>query len=422
MNKHSKVIIIGAGIAGLHAARKLHQQGISVRVLEATDRIGGRIRAFSGLSERPIELGAEEIHGTNSIWFELLEQSNISLINGDNLDNYVYTQNQLIREDLVNDKTLKILDYLPQLIELYEGKDISLQQFLEQRQLSPLAMSLANAYHANESGSSLDRIGIKSLQKVDQKWSSGEDNLVLESDSYAHVLQQRFKTILPYVQLQEAAIIVDYTNQKISVTSNNDQTYTCEKVILTVPITVLQRKLITFTPNLPEEKEEAIQALKMDAGMKIILKFKEQFWPKNMGSLLGGELVPEYWSLQATHPQDHILVAFAMGSYAERLSALGEQAVTAVLEELDNILGDNLASTNFKESYIADWFKEPYIWGAYSYPSPYSERYRSWLEWPIDNRLFFAGEAVNLDGHYGTVHGAMETAQIAVDKILTEEN
>lgn len=417
MNKHSQVIIVGAGIAGLEAALILDEQGVEVQILEATDRIGGRIRAFSGFSERPVEVGAEEVHGNQSSWFQLLAKAKIELIDNDASDNYVYTQGQLLLEDNLEDKSLKILDYLPQLIELYEGADISLSEFLAERKLSPLAMRLANAYYANEYGSSIDRIGIKSLQKVDEKWTAGEQNLIPQTEVYSHIIQKHYKPITPFIQLQQAVTAIDYSAELIEIRTNTGQNYTCNQVILTVPLPVLQRDMIQFTPALPEEKQEAIQGLKMDAGLKIILKFKQQFWASGMGSLYGGELVPEYWSLEATHPQDNILVAFVMGSFAEQLTALGAEAIPKVLEELDLIFGDQLASNSFKDSHIANWGQEPYIWGAYSYPSPYAERYRHWLEWPIEDRLFFAGEAVNIQGHFGTVHGAMESAQLAVKKI-----
>lgn len=419
MNNHSQVIIIGAGIAGLEAALRLHQQGISVQVLEANDRIGGRIRGFSGFSERPVEIGAEEVHGDQSPWFDLLKTANIDLISNDDSDNYIYTDNQLLLEEQINDKSLKILDYLPQLIELYEGADISLAEFLAERKLSPLALRLANAYYANEYGSSMDRVGIKSLQKIDSKWTAGDLNLIPQTEVYSHILQKQYKSISPFIQLQQAVNAIDYSSEIIVVQTNSNQKYTCNQVILTVPLPVLQRDIIKFTPNLPEEKQEAIKGLKMDNGLKVILKFKQQFWAKGMGSLYGGKLVPEYWSLEATHPHDNILVAFAMGSYAEQLTALGTAAVPKILEELDLMFGDDTASNSFKDSYIANWGQEPYIWGAYSYPSPYAERYRSWLEWPIEGRLFFAGEAVNIQGHYGTVHGAMESAQLAVHKLLS---
>jgi len=95
-------------------------------------------------------------------------------------------------------------------------------------------------------------------------------------------------------------------------------------------------------------------------------------------------------------------------------------AVSVAVQELDGLFGSNAASAALVDSHIQDWSKEPFIRGAYSYPNPGSEPLRSTLAQSIDKKLYFAGEATHHQGHFATVHGAMETAYRAVDELTDD--
>jgi hypothetical protein len=121
----------------------------------------------------------------------------------------------------------------------------------------------------------------------------------------------------------------------------------------------------------------------------------------------------------------NVLHCFIMGERAEYMSAQGNNAINIALAELNSIFGGNLATNNFDEGYIIDWWQEPFIRGAYSYPiegsypnsgPPSGTSKRQILAQPISNKVFFAGEATN-DNHPSTVHGALETGARVAEEI-----
>ena len=110
-----------------------------------------------------------------------------------------------------------------------------------------------------------------------------------------------------------------------------------------------------------------------------------------------------------------------MGEKAEYLSSLDAGAIDIVVAELDQMYGAGVASGSLIESHIMDWSQEPFIKGAYSYPKVGTGNSRETLAQIIDDKLFFAGEAKHTEGHEGTVHGAIETAQTAVEELVSKK-
>ena len=156
----------------------------------------------------------------------------------------------------------------------------------------------------------------------------------------------------------------------------------------------------------------------MEPGMKIFLKFSKRFFDE---ALIGGTLCPSYLDPGYGKAGTEIVFAgFVMGDKAKHLSDLGDKAIPAILAELDTIY-DSQASTNFVDGFVQDWGKEPHIEGAYSYSTVGMKKSdRSKAAEPIDDKLFFAGEAMNTNGHFQTVHGAMETGQRDDERILAQ--
>ena len=188
--------------------------------------------------------------------------------------------------------------------------------------------------------------------------------------------------------------------------------------IITVPMTVLKAGDITFRPALPQEQTEAWQRIGMGPGMKVFLKFRERFYP---GGVIGGKTCALYTDESAGKKgKDHVLLAFLMGDQAAAMSALAsDDAITqALLQDLDEIYAGK-ASANFLASRVIDWTNRPHIRGAYSFlPVGAGKRVREIASRPVANRIFFAGEAMNRNGHPSTVHGAMETGIDAVEALL----
>jgi hypothetical protein len=264
---------------------------------------------------------------------------------------------------------------------------------------------------------------MKSMAVSENLWLTGDKNYVLD-DSYLTILDTLFfDPVLENILYDKQVSSVDYSGSQVLVNCADGSVFSADKILITVPLPILKNNEIAFTPALPESKLNAIETIGMGAGMKIILKFTEAFWDEDVfyftfyGNATGG------WSplKPKTGATNNILTLFIMGERAEYLSSLGEDAISEVLSELD-LLFDGAATAKFVDSYIQDWYKEPFIKGAYSFPAPgtYESEIiskRLDLVEPIDCKLFFAGEATN-NNHPATVHGALESGARAALEIL----
>jgi monoamine oxidase len=421
-NWRGDVIVIGAGIAGLHASKLLMNLGLNVTILEATDKTGGRIRALSGMAEYDIQLGAEEVHGKNSEWYKLVTSTPGVTVHIPNGEDYYFLNNKLKSEtDWAGDSVLTQAQTFVAAASNYNGAEVTVLEAEVAKGNNPANFNITNALIGNEYGTSNSRLSIKGITEEDNLWESGDDNYNLKTGSYKDVLEHHYSNVINKVLLNNAVVDIDYSGEKISVKTNNYQTYTADRLILTTPLSALKKETINFVPALPAEKKAAISKIGMGAGMKIILKFKNRFWDAATGSIIGGTNSVEIWTPGLGKSNTPILTTFVMGEKAEYLSNLGNDATNVLLAELDLMYGGNVASASFDEAYIIDWTKEPYIHGAYSYPivgGGITQRIA--LAKNIDKKIYFAGEATNYKGHSATVHGALETA-IRVVNELTQD-
>jgi len=191
-------------------------------------------------------------------------------------------------------------------------------------------------------------------------------------------------------------------------------------VIVTSSLRVLRDGLIAFNPALPSEITSAMNAIGMDTGMKVILRFRQRFWDERMYFLHTDGFLPQYWAAGKGRSEDgRVLTAFVGGARAESLAEMGVDPAAFALGELDEVFGSRSASRCFESAFVADWGAEPYVRGLYSYPTTKTRHSdREALARPLDGKLFFAGEATNTAGHGGTVHGAMETGWRAAREVI----
>jgi hypothetical protein len=264
---------------------------------------------------------------------------------------------------------------------------------------------------------------MKSIAISENLWLTGSKDFIIKSP-YLDVLDSLFfNSVLASIQYNKVVDAIDYSGTQVNITCEDGSTYTSDQVLVTVPLSILKSGMITFTPTLSAAKQTAIDTIGMDAGMKINIRFTEKFWDpeicdmtlKNEGTFAWD---PTFFKIEAT---DSMLTFFVMGIRAETLSALGEDAIGVILTEMDELF-DGAATAFYQDHYIIDWFKEPYIKGAYSYPSPntyesLTDSQRITLAKPVDCKLFFAGEATS-NYHPATVHGALESGARAALEIM----
>ncbi|MBX2841948.1 MAG: FAD-dependent oxidoreductase [Flammeovirgaceae bacterium] len=419
METKSDIIIVGAGIAGLYSAYILKNLGFNVTLLEASGNVGGRIKSITDFCNLPIELGAEFIHGKNSTLFSFLEYINLKpqRIRG---ENHIYFKNSLHNEDDAIDKFPELKDALA-FFETqweYNGEEITVQEYLEKQLFYQSAKNILDAFGL-EYGTSNQHLGMKSLAKNEALWTSGKSDYKI-MEPLQEILNEFSEVIQDDLKLNTIVTDISYEEGKVQVRDTNLNYFEANRVIITVPLSILKKKLIQFHPKLPLSKNEAIQKLGFGPGMKIFLLFKEKFWREDLFEMYGGANCQLYYNpWPRTRSSPPVLVGYIMAERADYIAKLGNQSIEILVKELDQFFGNKMASKNLDDFYIMNWTKEPFIHGAYSYDSPYSEGTRKELAKTLKNSLFFAGEATNFNGHGATLHGAMESAERVVEEITT---
>lgn len=434
--KDYKVIVVGAGAAGLYAGWYLQERGFNVTILEAADVVGGRIRHLSGFADFDVELGAEEIHGNNSEWYRIAtQQVGASLKTSPTEDYYFFRQDQgnlnepSLKNSLLSQQYNEFLktDQFVKDALVWSGADQTVESVMATSGISWNMFGVANAMLGNERGTSNNRLSIKGLAEEAALWKAGEGTYSLKDKSMLSVLETKFAPVMGKVETNTQVKQIDYSGSKVKLTDQKNKVWEADRIVLTVPLAVLQSSDISFTPSLPSTKQDAIGHIGMGAGMKAVFKFSQAFWEDilvpNLGSIRGYNEVPEIWASAMERGTTPVLSALIMGEKAEQFSAQGNGAAGAILSHLDNIFGSgNVASQSVLQggTHVMDWTKAPYIKGAYSFPMVGGGLiFRKELASAVDDRLFFAGEATHYEGHSGTVHGAIETAIRVIEELET---
>jgi len=414
-----KVVVVGAGLAGIYAGHLLLQKGFEVEILEASEQWGGRIRNLEGFADFAVELGAEEVHGEKSEWYKLVKKTpGLSFADVEDqdfywLDNGLKTEAQ-IKADADGTKALNFVENAA----VYSGADKTVLQHLDNQNIAQRVRHFVNAQIGNEYGTSNDRLSIQGIAEENDLWNAGEQNFLVANRTFKQVMETHFSDAIAKTVLNTPVQSIDYSGSKVHVMNSIGTMHEADYVVVTVPLPVLRDGDIVFSPALPNDKTAAMQKIGMGSGMKIILKFSDRFWAMDTGSIYGAGSVPEYWHTSNGRGSTPLLTAFVMGEKAEQLSALGNAAVQSVLADLDSMYV-GAATGKFVDAYIMDWSKMPFVRGAYSFPvvgGGIVQRQK--LAQSVSGKIFFAGEATHTEGHSGTAHGALDTAIRVVKEIV----
>ncbi|MBK8442203.1 MAG: FAD-dependent oxidoreductase [Sphingobacteriales bacterium] len=431
-------IVIGAGVAGLYAAYRIVQAGGTVTVLEASDRHGGRVRHINGFGNFPVELGAEFVHGNGnqngnppSFLYKDINTYNSSWLKSVGQQDTLYTiDNTTVWDSETDDPDILQVWEIIDAVWNYSGPDITVAEYLQNVwNIAPghRTWHFYETYIGAEHGTSLDQLSMRGYAAQDYLWLTGTNDYVLDA-AYLNILDTLyFNNILSNIQYNKQVVAVNYSSDGVVVTDQNGANYVGNAAVVAVPLTILQDGDISFTPALPSNKTAAINGIGMGAGMKIWLKFSSAFWnTAQMFDVLCKSNTTLAWASGKlkTGATNNILNCFIMGERAEYMSAQGSNAINIALAELNSIFGGNVASNNYVDGIIMDWWQEPFIRGAYSYPiagtypssaPPTGTSKRQILAQAVSNKLFFAGEATN-NNHPSTVHGALESgARVALE-------
>lgn len=417
-NFAGKVIVVGAGIAGITACQVLRKSGLEVTLLEASNNYGGRIRSLPNFTDVPIELGAEWVHGKDNVWYELLHRAGYTLeAEDEEKEDYYFFEEKIVAEPKAERRKIyQQAEEIMEAIEEYEGSAQNAADFANQFSKAAAVQALLNAWLGNEYGTSHHKICLEALRIANEFWPEETTNFRLKEESFYDTLAHVFPEALSDIALNAAVKSINYTEEMVYLKTEQGVNYEAERVVLALPLGVLQQNYLSFTPSLPDNKQEAIRNLGIDTGLKLILKFSKRFWEDDLASIFGVGIIPEIYP--HPHSKTPIMTAYVMGDKARYLQDLGEnKALERVLAELTQMFGKPI-NDYLEEHLWQNWGQEPFVRGVYSFPSQGDKAFRRILQNPIRKKIFFAGEACHQQGHYATVHGAIETGYRAAEQIL----
>ena len=422
--RRKRSIVIGAGLAGLAAARALQRAGHEVVVLEARERIGGRVWTHAPWADGlRLDLGATWIHGVQGNPLSALAdaaQAERRLTDYDRAVIYHASGRRLsLREEQrLAETKARVFTALRQ---AQRGADASVRQTIE--------AALGTFAAASETGRFVDFIlnadieqeYAGDVERLSSHWYdharefAGGDALFVQG---LGVLTDFLARDLPieYGRIVEA---IDWRRAPVRIVTQ-DTAFTADQVIVTLPLGVLQAERVRFLPVLPQAKRAAIKALGMGVLNKCYLRFPSVFWPAEadwLEYIAPRAVAWTEWLSLARVLDTPMLLGFIAADRAIALEAWSDARIVAdAMKTLRLIFGARIPDPT--DVSITRWGADPFALGAYSYNAlGTTPQMRTTLAAPLQNRVFFAGEATERED-FGTAHGAYRSGVRAAGEAL----
>lgn len=405
------IIVVGAGAAGLMAARELGRAGKKVTVFEARDRCGGRIHPLPAAEfGYPAEGGAEFVHGEAPVTRALLREAGLSLlpIQGRrwNVD-----QGAFSRDEMPAPHTDRFYECLANL-----KTDTTVADFLkrhfggpEHSRLRHFVVRMVEGYDAADPARA-------SMLALREEWTNNHRNMqarivggygALIDFLAADCRQQGAK-----IHLHAAVKAIETSPEGVVVHGAKGDAIAGDAAILAVPLPVLKEIML---PPAIGERVAAAADIGYGNVIKLLLRFKSRWWTtgteKNLSDLLfllSDEAIPVWWT---QHPTEHpVLTGWVAGPRTKGMAHLdGNELVEAGLASLAAVFG--LSPTQLTRDLVAargiNWERDPLAGGAYSYATPETRKAQSRLANPEGGVVFLSGEALYRGRDMGTVEAAL---------------
>ncbi len=419
------VVVLGAGMAGLTAGRELAHAGLDMIVLEARDRVGGRMHTLSEPAPHGLEVGAQLVHGTRAATWTLLREFEIETRPFPNvLGQWVWNPSAgFVKPD--SERGEKAQARLREAYRNHRGGDVSLQALLaqagfsqeEQTMLSDLALSWS---------AEPDEISVAAAIEDSAAWDAYFDENFQVIGGYQSLAQKMTAELGDAVRLSCRVQAVEWRRGEVVVSCEREgrpEKVRARRAVVTLPIGVLQSGAPVFSPGLPDWKRRSIDALHMGRVVVVHLMFDDWFWRQMAPGVSSWSRDAGRISFWDPHPEGKgvpALQGWITGRAAQQISDLGQAAgLQRILSWVEESFPGAGARKRLKWSTLRDWVRDPFALGSYSYTRPGGRGQREVLATPVEECLHFAGEATVAPPHYQTVHGAYLSGRRAAREILS---
>jgi monoamine oxidase len=419
------VIVVGAGASGLMAAWELVQTGKKTAVVEAKDRVGGRAYTVRDNNfELPVELGAEFVHGNLELTQMLLKKAGAEKykVAGDiwqNEDDELDEQDDFIEDYSALNKKFE---------ELREDISVAdfIKDYLQGNEFEEARFTLKNyveGYYAADTHKA-------STFSLREELTTSDDEQYRIEGGYIKLVDYLHKQCNEKgVQffLSHPAKEIKWEKGDVEVVSGQ-KTFYAKKVLITVPVGVLQSESIRFSPAIPETMN-ATKQLGFGPVIKTLLQFDEAFWKNEkftqgkkldkLSFIFSRSIIPTWWTYHPKHVA--MLTGWSGGPHAEKLKGLSDEEILLnALKSLSEIF--NIDKTTLQQKlkawHVANWVNDSYCCGGYSYEVVNGSKYKRIIKQPIENTIFFAGEGL-IDGpEIGTVEAALSSGRDTAHRMI----
>ena len=414
INTDKTVLVIGAGVSGLAAAKYLSSRNVTVNVIEAQSKVGGRLKTNRSL-DIAFDEGASWIHGPdgNPIT-ELISPSGVNTFPTNDNNVEVYDINGSVYDENVLDTSENAYNNI--LNSLAGSIDKSFEEVFydnyPQYKNNRLWSYMLSAFLEFDTGGDISELS--SLDYYDDEEFSGDDIIV--TNGYDRIADYLAKGL--NIELNKKVTGIDYSGSKVLV-STTDQEFSADYVIVTVPLGVLKNNVVNFTPSLSGNIQNSINNLKMGSVNKFLCVWDTPFWDTNL-QYIG--YTPEtmgkfnYFLNLNKFSESNALMTFAFGDYSKTTENMADnEVIDEIMNHLKSIYGSGIPEpTKFLRT---KWVSNEYTFGSYSFATNGTRTSDfSVFEESMNNKLFFAGEHTSKD-YRGTVHGAYNSGFRAAEQI-----
>ena len=429
------VLIVGAGMAGLTAARALAERGVKVLVVEARDRVGGRVMTRKVDGGDVVELGAEFVHGRAPELFALMEEARVDIIERGGTILYEDGPGVLVANDGRDEQFFAPLQQL----EDSDAEDVPFAIWLEQQPMEPWQKTVLTGYVEGFNAANATRIGIRALgvQQKAEEASEGDRSWHVRGgySQLPEYLARRVRELGSDVRLNTKVRALRW-QEGCATLETSTGAFTAPKCVITLPLGVLQqvnrKRGVEISPE-PAAIAHA-RRLAMGHAVRFTMVFREAWWLdtetlnreelRELSFLFTlGDAATVWWTQHPEREAFPTITGWAGGPRAEALEgkSAGELGRAACVR-LAAVFGveEDVARASLLATYAHDWSGDSLALGAYSYVPAGSIDAPAKMTEPLADTLYFAGEHTDVTGHWGTVHAAQRSGLRVAAQVLGE--